>query len=129
LDPVDGCDHCRRTSEYYTGNRPSVARVPNMAHGTISLARGVHNCHNLFISPDQRLCIVKNMYRPTCIHTSDCVEAVYELPLLPNSTASETFEHKSGRLRSVDWMFLTKIKNSLNSAQTCCCSHIISQSR
>jgi len=34
---------------------------------------------------DQRLCIVKN------IHIFDCLEAVYELPLLPNNSASETF--------------------------------------
>jgi hypothetical protein len=29
------------------------------------------------------------------IHISDCVENVYELPLLPNNTASEIFLHKS----------------------------------
>jgi len=30
---------------------------------------------------------------------------VYELPLLPNNTGSETFLHKSGAVRSVDWIF------------------------
>jgi hypothetical protein len=40
-----------------------------------------------------------------CIYAqSDCVETVYELPLLPNNTASETFLHKSGAVRSVDWI-------------------------
>jgi len=38
-----------------------------------------------FFLTDQRLCIVKNMY------IFDCLEAVYELPLLPNNNASETF--------------------------------------
>ena len=41
------------------------------------------------------------------IHISDCVESVYELPLLPNNSASETFLHKSGAVRSVDWIFIT----------------------
>jgi len=37
---------------------------------------------------------------------SDSVEIVYALPLLQNNTASETFLHKSGTVRSVDWMFI-----------------------
>jgi hypothetical protein len=41
-----------------------------------------------------------------CIHISDCVETVYKLPLLPNETASEIFLHKSGAVRSVDWIFI-----------------------
>ena len=42
-----------------------------------------------------------------CIYVqSDCVETVYELPLLPNNTASEMFLHKSGAVRSVDWIFI-----------------------
>ena len=38
-----------------------------------------------FLLPDRRLCIVKN----TCLytHTSDSVQTVYELPLLPNHSA------------------------------------------
>jgi hypothetical protein len=36
------------------------------------------------------------------IRISDCVQNVYELPLLPNKTANETFLHKSGAVRSVD---------------------------
>ena len=32
---------------------------------------------------------------------------MYELPLLPNNTASETFLHKSGAVRKVDWIFIT----------------------
>jgi hypothetical protein len=40
------------------------------------------------------------------IHLPDCEETVYELPSLPNNTASETFLHKPGVLRSVDWIFI-----------------------
>jgi len=37
---------------------------------------------------------------------SDYVEIVYELSFLLNSTASETFLHKSGMVRGVDWIFI-----------------------
>ena len=48
----------------------------------------------------------------TCVHThvSDCIETVYELPLLPNNTASETFLHKSGAVLSVDWVFIIGVR-------------------
>jgi len=39
-------------------------------------------------------------------HISDWSETVYGLPLLPNNTVSETFLHKSGAVRSVDWVFI-----------------------
>ena len=35
-----------------------------------------------------------------------CVQIVYELLLQSNDTASETFLHKSGTVRSVDWIFI-----------------------
>ena len=38
------------------------------------------------------------------IHISDCLDIVYELPLLPNNTASEIFLRKSGAVRSVEWI-------------------------
>jgi hypothetical protein len=42
----------------------------------------------VFILPDQRHGIVKNMF----IYTqSDCVDILYELPLLSNYTVTETF--------------------------------------
>jgi hypothetical protein len=42
-----------------------------------------------------------------CVYAqSDCVETVCELPLLANNNASEIFLHKSGAMRSVDWMFI-----------------------
>ena len=42
-----------------------------------------------------------------CVYAqSDCVETVYELPLLANNTESEIFLHKLGAARSVDWMFI-----------------------
>jgi len=37
---------------------------------------------------------------------SDCVEVISELLLLPNNMAIETFLHKSGAMRSADWMFI-----------------------
>ena len=40
---------------------------------------------------------------------SDRTESVYELLLLPNDNASETFLHKSGEVRSVDWIFITGV--------------------
>jgi hypothetical protein len=66
-----------------------------MARGKISFARGIQFCAKfLFLFRDHRLNIV-NM----CIYThiADCVENVYELLLLTNNTASETFLHKSER--------------------------------
>ena len=40
------------------------------------------------------------------LHISNCVETVYELPLLSYKTAIETLLHKSGAVRSVGWIFL-----------------------
>jgi len=40
------------------------------------------------------------------IHVPDCVVTIYELPLLPNNAAGETFLHKSGTVRSADWIFV-----------------------
>jgi len=79
-----------------------MARVPRTAGGKSSLARGIHRRPNsLFLLPDWRLCIVKK-----CVYTHipDCVETVYELPLLPNNATSEIFLHKSEAVRSVDWI-------------------------
>jgi len=36
------------------------------------------------------------------VYTSDCVQTVYDLPLLPGNSASAAFVHKSGAVRSVD---------------------------
>jgi len=36
----------------------------------------------------------------------DCLQTGYALLLLPNNTASEPFLHKSGTVRSVDWVFV-----------------------
>jgi len=48
------------------------------------------------------------IYRP-CIHISESVETVYELPLLPNKTLSKTFLHKLEAERSVDWIFIAGV--------------------
>jgi hypothetical protein len=50
------------------------------------------------------VCIMRSVF--VCIHISGCVETVYELPLLTNNTAGEIFLHKSGAVRSVDWIFI-----------------------
>ena len=57
----------------------------------------------LFLLPDQRFYIVKNM----CIYThySARVDTVYEFTLLPN-TASEHSLHKSRVVRSADWIYI-----------------------
>ena len=49
-----------------------------------------------------------SLYREKYTHTniSDCVETVYELPLLPNNAASAPFLHKSVAVRSVDRVFI-----------------------
>ena len=81
----------------------------------------------LFLLPDQLFYIVKNIYIQyiyiyicvcvcarvcVCTHTHthapDCVEIVYEIPLLSNNTASETFLHESGAVQSVDWIFIIR---------------------
>jgi hypothetical protein len=81
-----------------------------LTYGTrrkISLSRVTHCCPNFLnifcstsVSILWRICIC------ICIHISDCVEIVYELLLLPNNSASETFAHKSGAVRSVEWVFI-----------------------
>ena len=81
-----------------------MACVPRTARGKSYLVCGLQRCPNsLFLSPDQCLCIVKN---PVYTHIPDCVQTVYDLPLLPNNTTSETFLHKSVAVRSVDWIFI-----------------------
>jgi len=58
----------------------------------------------LFILPNQCLYIVMNV----CTYMYLTVyETVYELPLLPNDTASETFLHKLGVTTSLDWILIT----------------------
>jgi len=75
-------------------------------YGTCKIfwACNIHSCPNfLFLLPetvflycDVRACVRACVFVCVCayIHTSDCIETVYELLLLPNNTASETFLHK-----------------------------------
>jgi hypothetical protein len=60
----------------------------------------------LVLLPDKRLYIETCMRIHTHIHIPDCVDTVYELPVLPNNTAGETFLHKPVGVRSVDWIFI-----------------------
>jgi len=69
-----------------------MARVPQTACGKISLARGIHFYTNF---------VLISFVRPASLHCEEYVYTytnltaqrlyVYELPLLPNNTASETF--------------------------------------
>jgi hypothetical protein len=49
----------------------------------------------------QILYIIKNMcmYIYMYTHISDCIQPVYELPLLPNNTASEIIFHNTDRCK------------------------------
>jgi len=58
----------------------------------------------IFLLADQCYYIVNNMW--IYIYISDTVETEYKLPLLPNSTASETFLYKSGTVRSAEWILI-----------------------
>jgi len=49
-----------------------------------------------------RICAYTHTHTHT--HTPYCVQTVYELPLLPNGTASETCLRKLGAVRSVHWI-------------------------
>jgi len=83
-----------------------------MAREKISLARGIQCCPRFFfyffcplsISILLRIC-VRIQVHTRISDISDCVETVFELPLLPNSTAGETFVHKSEAVLSADWIF------------------------
>ena len=85
-----------------------MARIPEIARGKIYLAQGIHCCPNFLfylgcptsVSIFWRICI----YLRNC----DSVQIVYQVQLLTNNTACESFLHKSGALRSVDWIFITR---------------------
>ena len=82
--------------------------LTNLWHACPQTARGIHyrpNFFFLFLLPDQRLYIVKNTHTHTHTHIRGCVDIVYEPPLLPNNTASETFLHKSEAVWGAAWMF------------------------
>jgi len=75
-------------------NVSSRQGLPNSWHAAVTAFQ-----ISLHLSPDPRLYIVKNIYIYTYL-------TVYELPLLANNSASGTFMHKSGAVRSVDWIFI-----------------------
>ena len=86
----------------YRAAKP-MARVPKMVRRKISLARSIHCCPIFFIYFAQSASLYCEEY--VYIHISDCVEIVCKVPLIPNNTVGETFLHKSGAVRSVDWIF------------------------
>ena len=52
------------------------------------------------------VCVCVYIYIYTHTHIPDCVTTIFDLPLVPNNTASETFVHKSGAVRNADWIFI-----------------------
>jgi hypothetical protein len=78
-----------------------MARVPKLALGQISLARGIHCSPNFFFISFARPATLSCEEYVYILYISDCVEIVYELPLLPNKAASETLLHKLGAVRTV----------------------------
>jgi hypothetical protein len=68
------------------------------------VARGIYCCPNYCIS----FALSPSLCYEECVHpyTSLTVKSVFELPLVPNNIASETFVHKSVGVRSVNWIFI-----------------------
>ena len=109
-------------------NVPPVQGWRALARGSISWARGIQCCPNMFYSfcPTSFSILwriyIYSIYIYICVcvcarvcvcththtHAPDCVEIVYEIPLLSNNTASETFLHESGAVQSVDWIFIIR---------------------
>ena len=92
-------------------------RVANLWHAEISpwhaASTAVPVCFIPFDRPVSLYCekfvrVYTHTHTYTYIRTyiSDCIEIVCELLLLPNNTASESFLHTSGAVRSVDWLFM-----------------------
>jgi hypothetical protein len=81
--------------------KPTYDR-PGLTYSVL-MARGVHCCpiFLLFILPDQRLYILKNMYVFMCIyiytHIFYYIDNVYELPLLPYNTYGPGVDSASNR--------------------------------
>ena len=86
-------------------SHPSSVEVRNVqSRAGEHIGRDIHFCPNfyLFLSPDQRLYIVKNMCLVIYTYT-DCVQTVYATKY----TASETFINKPRAVLRFDWIFIT----------------------
>jgi len=66
----------------------------SMAGGKISMPRGTHCRLKIYFFYPTNVSVLRRIC--AYIHVPDCVVTIYELPLLPNKTAGETFLHKSG---------------------------------
>ena len=96
--------HCRCKRKCFPSN---YRRCWPGSRADEPVARGIPCCPNfiLFLLSNQRLPI---SYHAEYVYThiSDCVETEYQLPLLPNNTASEKLLHKSRETRNADWIFI-----------------------
>ena len=67
-----------------------MVRDPNMARGKISFAHGIQCCPFFYFTRPASPYCEEYVY----IDIPDCFKTVYELPLLPNNTASGTLLHR-----------------------------------
>jgi hypothetical protein len=92
------CSYCLDTSHLSYGLKAGLAGL------RIALARGIHCCPNFFFfcaRPAPQYCEELSAYT----HISDCVQLVYELPLLINSTAVKRFYTNQERCEVLTWIF------------------------
>ena len=83
-----------------------VARVPKMASGKISLARGIYCCPSLFCPTHSSVCIVKNVRVCVYIYTHLTPYRLCMNYRCYQITQQWNILHKSGAVRSVDWIFI-----------------------
>jgi len=78
-----------------------------MASGKVSLPHDTHCCYRFLISfaRPASLYFVEYVYT----HIADSLKIAFELLVILNNTASETFLYKSGAVRGVDWIFLIEV--------------------
>jgi hypothetical protein len=80
------------------GTRPQMARKRFPWHAAFNAVPII------FIYFIQKVPLCCGIY--VFINISDRVQIVHELPFLSNNTSSETLLHKSGAVRSGDWIFI-----------------------
>jgi len=108
---------CRKTdyrmNEWMNRARNKISK--SLSQGWRNYGSRAHNrkrnsiLSHFFISFAQPASLYCEEYVHIGLHISDCAQSVHESPLLRNNTASETFLHKSGAVRSDDWIFIAGV--------------------